>query len=737
MNDSSYAMRPEAGPVRFGSLNRSQRNALKAIVAVMTEAADQAKKSNESNDPDHDVAAIEVDRVSRLFFVSGQPGSGKSSLYVTLRAILSRDERYDVVLTEYQAKLSTQKETSPLSNLAGKLRWLEPIDLEVAGDEGENLLAAMLVRISDAIRDSLGAASKKCREALEQLEELANDIGIAWDGNLKDRASSLDPDNYSQEVMRAQRTRLYTNTRLRRALDTLLRNQCYTFRDEQLFVLPIDDFYLKPTASLALLRLLRMISVPRLFFLIMGDIKTVEALFFEKALADWTKVAGAQVFATLEDRKDREVLPRAREMKARYLRKLIPAGQRAVIDWTEWDEALGFKRPALAQSDKVPPLHHLLSNVPICWENGPNGDTDHNLLNYLIFPDILKEKGDDCSFGVLDPEIGNRDTTKKLREAYSGLQILDATPRELLDLWMRLQKKFDPCDAPYGRGAESNGESGKTSGQTTADVDKPAPSYLRMVVECAIPAIEEQDFLTEEDQDILRFVFPGSYRDDLWIETDRLRLEQKSRPWRNISSGDVVVRRHRDWRLGILGPEAQPHGQIKKQGLPPRLAAWIILLHDLAWNWNCESISENLVDRLRTQIGEHRIAITPKMAWPNAKALGWAWYKDKDEDKKDVWVHFPLHPKLDTFRQLDRFLMIWNYRLKKKHPKSLRDTALNWVDAAWRATVPDKKDFVAQLETQSVEDREKTNQAEWKTFIEDFLSRHLVLKRLFENCRGK
>ena len=78
--------------------------------------------------------------------------------------------------------------------------------------------------ISDAIGDSFDA-SKKCRDALQDLEELANDIGIAWDGNLKARAGSLDPDSYSQEVMRGQRTRLRTNERLRTPLETLFREQ--------------------------------------------------------------------------------------------------------------------------------------------------------------------------------------------------------------------------------------------------------------------------------------------------------------------------------------------------------------------------------------------------------------------------------------------------------------------------------------------------------------------------------
>ena len=152
----------------------------------------------------------------------------------------------------------------------------------MSGDTGENLLAAVLVRIFDALDDSSGLQSKVCQEAMDQLNDLANDIGIAWDGNLLARAPSLDPQSYSQEVMSAQRARLGINKRLFKALNTLLTNKCYACHGEKLFILPIDDFYLKPAASLELLRLLRMISMPNLFFLIMGDIKTMEALSSRK-----------------------------------------------------------------------------------------------------------------------------------------------------------------------------------------------------------------------------------------------------------------------------------------------------------------------------------------------------------------------------------------------------------------------------------------------------------------------
>ena len=415
MNDSQYTLRPEAGPVPYDSLNRSQREALEAIVAALSEAVNAAR-SNQSSESEGVDRAIDTDRVSRLFFVSGEPGSGKSSLYATLRYVTARatgdtERRHQAIREEYCKKLPN------ISDMKGKTRWLEPLDLEVAVDEEENLLAAVLVRISEAIDEAMEgsslSASKACRDAMVQLEELTNDIGIAWDGNLKARAGFLDPDSYSQETMRAQRTRLNTNSRLRRALDTFLKNGCYGFSGEELFVLPIDDFYLKPKASLELLRLLRMISVPRLFFLIMGDIKTVEALFFEKALADWTAVAGPQVFATLRDRTKQEVLSRVREMKARYLRKLIPAGQRAIIHWTEWHEALRFRPRLPTESDSIP-LCRLLSNVRICWKDGPDGRAP-NLLDYLVSPPL--ESDDPCqTTGNLDfpgPKNGNRNAVNK------------------------------------------------------------------------------------------------------------------------------------------------------------------------------------------------------------------------------------------------------------------------------------------------------------------------------------
>ena len=661
MSNGDYVLRPEAGPVEPDLLNRSQRDAFSAIVAALAEANRLAAKSVAL---DRYPGAVRRDQVSRLFFVSGEPGSGKTSLYLTLHAILGQKEPFSELHKKYMADrvLSTG-----LSGLDGATRWLESIDLEVAVDEGENLLAAVLVRLSVAISESFGA-SQNCREALEHLDELANDIGIAWDGNLKARGGSLDPDSYSQEVMRGQRTRLGINERLRTALETLFKGQRkeqrFGFEQEQLFVLPIDDFYLKPAASLALLRLLRMISVPRLFFLIMGDIKTVEALFFEKALADWTAVAGSEIFASLEKRRQQEVLSRVREMKARYLRKLLPIGQRAVIEWTEWHEALAFRPPMEADSIEVPRLCTLLSDVRISWNNEAH-IADPNLLNYLV-PTRIPELDDNSLDEEKSKIIG------RFRQAYSGLQILDATPRELFDLWMYLRKL---------------NREGTSKTRTEFDGEQvKAPPYLRMIVELALSAIEEQDFLEEEDQETLRFVFPSSSRTDLLVQTDKLRLTQKFSPWKSNSSGEVWVRRHFDWELRIANAKTKSDrsediSSGKGYALPPRLAAWIILLHDLVWNWEREYLVENLVHSLHERIDAHPSPITPEMDRPSPAAPGWAWHMDKD---KKQWVHFRF-PEFDTFRQLDRFLAIWSYHSGPfgSDPKELKQGTLEkeWKEA--------------------------------------------------------
>ena len=122
-----------------------------------------------------------------------------------------------------------------------------------------------------------------------------------------------------------------------------------------------------------------------------------------------------------------------------------------------------------------------------------------------------------------------------------------------------------------------------------------------------------------------------------------------------------------------------PASPINPKYLPPRPAAWIILLHDLAWHWKRSSLTCNLA-----------AGLLKKLKGPNNDKRqpptfsGWAWYLHNDN-----WIHFPL-PCFDLFRQLDRFLAIWNDSLRNAtRPQPMGEVVDLWGKAAWIAVGPE------------------------------------------------
>ena len=99
----------------------------------------------------------------------------------------------------------------------------------------------------------------------------------------------LDADTYAIEVMRTEHATLSLNRKLANALDDMATKVFRgSFVTDPLFVLPIDDFDLNPSSCLKLLRMLRMVSVPRLFTLVLGDfeiVRTVMNLRFSEEFA--------------------------------------------------------------------------------------------------------------------------------------------------------------------------------------------------------------------------------------------------------------------------------------------------------------------------------------------------------------------------------------------------------------------------------------------------------------------
>jgi hypothetical protein len=734
-----YSSRPEARPVPYWKHPKRAKEAIKLIIRALKTTAENVKgPKGIEGDP-----SLDTNRASRIFFVSGEPGSGKSTLYLTLRAMLSSNG--GATFSE------GYRETKTLNELQGVVRLLDPLDLEVAGDEGENLLAAVLVRLIEVLDKPGAVLSESCKGAIKELEELATDIGIAWEGNLKARAGELDPDTYSVEVMRTQRARLRVNDRLNNALNEIANHKCYDCNPGTLFVLPVDDFYLKPEASLQLLRLLRMISIPRLFFLVMGDINTVEALFIEKSLGDWTAVAGPGLFPPLSERLD-EALTRARELRARYLRKLLPPAQRETIEAMDWHEALNVEvdLPDKNGGD-VEVLQALLLKINLDRpfpETVPESESKmEDLLTFLVSPSLApldlaekkrrekKAKEDEDA----EPETQTEFDLKKARAAYTALQILDATPREIVDLGSALKEVIN---------REQVRERVKKRGDVTAE--RNTPLLLSAVRDIVNLVREEHSFLNEEAQKVLGGVLPTrTYSpEDINFQMKRLYLEPSPRTWKEQVKERLWVRSHRSWDLSVnisfdelkAGKDAAV-AQDPFAKLPPRPAAWFVLLHDLAWKWNPDSLSENLVTRLWDQAkrwewkptkseiasptqqesGSQRIAGggvddafnqfillfkdfvndshkkqrlehggEKREPNPSEDFRGWAMLKSEE-----TWKHLPM-PQFELFRDLDRFLFIWSKGLEslgKPEPSDVQK-ALNLWKLAGRIVLLDSyKDF--------------------------------------------
>lgn len=739
MTSDNNALRPEARPIPYWQHHKRAKEALNFIIRILKGAAGSVR-SSKGTKGDTNKADVDTNRASRIVFISGEPGSGKSTLYLTLRAMLSWGETY------YKGYEDTQ-DIDALKNV----RWLEPLDLEVAGDEGENLLAAVLVRL---FRNLEGAESSPvhsggCEGAIKELEDLATDIGIAWEGNLRARAAALDPDTFSAEVIRTQGARLGINKRLKEALDKLAEHKCYGCDENTFFVLPVDDFYLKPTASLQLLRLLRMISIPRLFFLVMGDIKTVEALFIEKSLADWTDVAGTRLFATQTDRLD-EALTRARELRARYLRKLLPPLQRADIEAMDWFEALDFKTTHTdSDEDTINPndtLEKLLDEVTLD-ESSAGGSASETLRAFLISPALLSTDSPEWKAEKLkrqgrargeakdqEEEDGTERSLKKSRSAYTALQIMDATPREIMDFGfalseVRRKKQEEAARKKDGFKPESPG---------TVDSDK-VPQLLLSVRNIVNLVREEQSFLNEDEQEVLEGILPTRtyYPEDASFDMKRLCLEPTYRTWepkeeQKENSVLLWYREHRSWDLSVNrnsitdsnsgapnlsgsnnGAESLTEDEGAKQAdkspyakLPPRQTAWYILLHDLASKWNQDSVNGNLIKRLCKDLDEWELLDTgndpplkqskqrfipnpkqKKSPDPSDSFIGWAVYLSSGDylSKGSIYKHLPI-PKFKIFRDLDRFLFIWSSGLKwlKKFGVSEANKISSiWALAGW------------------------------------------------------
>ena len=253
-------LRPEARPADWYSLDDAQQNAFRRVVEMVTEAIQMLPDSNPRRDVRHEYTHwLSADRMSRIVFLDGKRGTGKSTVMVSLIAV-----------SEEESDEAVRKSFPPtdlhygINRMRARAIWLEPVDM-TSRSLSSNLLAAILARIEAATcrferqeSPGLGESSRgferrgllephpDYRNAMLELQRLQANIALAWGGNLAACQGHLDPDSFAVEVIRTEHARLSLHNNLEMVLDQLARS---TSRSP-LFILPIDDFDLNPPACL-------------------------------------------------------------------------------------------------------------------------------------------------------------------------------------------------------------------------------------------------------------------------------------------------------------------------------------------------------------------------------------------------------------------------------------------------------------------------------------------------------
>jgi hypothetical protein len=304
MTQDAVHLRPEAIPLTWSELDKSQRRAFRQLLAILNEArADLDKQPLVKKDQKQAWTPwIDESRKVRVALLSGERGTGKTTVLLSLieafkEGTLSPPDVPEDLRTAF-------------ADLRNRLVWLDLLDMSPL-PSSTNLFAAILARIENRLLRRTGAPedvgpigsfddsgllepSAIYQSALSQFARLQNDVALAWEGNLRQRAGSLDPSQYAMEVMTAERVRLSMNERLNRTLEALAKEhfQGTTVKDP-LFALPIDDFDLNPLQCLDLLNLLRIISVPRLLFIVLGNFEMAELVVTVKLAGEMQELGGS------------------------------------------------------------------------------------------------------------------------------------------------------------------------------------------------------------------------------------------------------------------------------------------------------------------------------------------------------------------------------------------------------------------------------------------------------------
>jgi hypothetical protein len=645
-------LRPESIPLRWKRLDKSQKRSILHLVQFLQEAVRSLDEESKRPRPYHH-SFYRPALVNRTCALNGVRGSGKTSVLKTLFELTKSESEWKQELTEFVSKNSDKEEIAwttqvlqHLEKLKSRLVWLDPIDMEVLPGPS-NLLASILSRIEEMVdpgiesgkdsRDEPGMLTfhAPSERALIQLRMLMQDVTLAWDGNMPERGEHIDPDTFASEVIRAERARVRIPDRVSSVLADLS-----TSSKPPLYVLPVDDFDMSPTRCLELLRLIRMLNVPELFTIVLGDIDTTEEVLHIKLTGEFAKVADVQLHADFIDGKFHQ----ARQKTASdALRKLIPPNHRMRLGNMTKHEALDYQP---TPDDKT--IGDLLSGIRIRWEapwfGAPIKPSPVDGVPSIELACML--------FGGPKPNPRWRTTSAA---------VLTRPPRVIADLWQDLSDLIPEDGSTLEPHVVING--------------------------LAELLYNEAQQISEPRENLLKRLFgtklttKSSSGEPIWVcdpslvcieISEQTTYESSVQTDASHSEYCLATRVGGDWYLKDLKPRAEM-GETKEQSnlgivapdINNRMMPWLTLIHDLVRALSGEdTFEQTLVPR--------NIDVRPiSTVWRN---------KTRTAQLSIPWPA----PEFSMFVEYDCFLEEWRSRLSEPTPQSFqRDRQAGHLIPMW------------------------------------------------------
>lgn len=623
------SLRNEAQPLK--EFTDSQKKAFCEIVNKLKASYYALCKDDASENDSNYRFPIYQYTHNQMVFLTGPKGSGKTSLLFSLmqKSRLSWDQKskesarmpqFCEECPKKEKKIRTEKEMLlECQDLFDQLIWLDILDMNPLPGP-TNLLAAIFKRIENTIKQfralgpnefmfsHLGSnlePSSEYQEVISELGRLERDVALAWDGNLPERAANIDPDTFAVEVLRAEQSRLRLMHRLRKLMNKFAKLAKGRFINP-LFVLPVDDFDLNPIRCVELFRLLRMISVPRLFIVILGDIEMVHKIF-QMQIGNELSLVGFQTpLVPLGNRElSRSFSTYVSEISANAIRKLIPPINIIELELPYAKEGLDFKPFENQES-----IGELLKKIPVQLniletENKKRNGTAWDVHNLLKF---------------LDPESIVQDNTKKgeHRKVYCVHQFFKLPPRHLSDLWLYLKEGIHEPD---------------TSGSEAA---------IRLAIKLFKESFMEDHYLTPDRiEDIISTVEPD-FEGNNQFNTSLFDIEDYLGPdiEKSLEERSFVARQAKDWFLRFKDETRPDSNKINLHTVTSRTERATALLHDLL-----------VLKQPRGIVGDSLMK--------RRKPLMWAYAKWDMGARGIVEIPWPTPPWL-SFWQYDFMRQGWN-----------------------------------------------------------------------------